>query len=283
MHRRQLRHAHARHDARGANGTGADAHFHRIRARFCQVQRRRRRGNVAADNLHIGEGLLHPFHTVNHALAVPVRRVHHQHIHARFHQRPHARFGFAARAHRRAHAQTPLAVFVGIGKLGVFNDVFHRNQAFELVLLIQNKHAFDFMPVHQFACFFNTRANGHGNQFFARGHNSAHGQIQARFKTQIAVGNNADYLAVFYHRQARHFALALLALRQQIANQFIGRHGNRVFHHAAFMAFHLADRQGLLFNGHVFVNDADAAFLRHRNRQARLGNRVHGGRQQGQV
>ena len=212
-----------------------------------------------------------------------MRGVHHNHVHARSNQRTHALFGFATRAHRRAHAQTAFVVFIGIGKFGSFHNIFNRNQAFKLVLVVQHQHALNLVLVHQFARIINAGANGHGNQFFTRRHNRANGQIQARFKTQIAVGNNADYLAVFHHRQARHLAFALLALCQQFADQFIGRHGNRVFHHAAFVAFHLANRQRLLLGRHVFMNDADAAFLRHRNRQTRFGNRIHCGGKDGQI
>ena len=283
VHGRQLRHAHAGDNARRANRTRADAHFHRVCTRRRQIARRCRCGNVATDNLHFGEVLLHPSHAVNHTLAVAVRRIDHNHVHTSFHQSLHALFCVRARADRRTHAQTAFFVFVRIGKLGVFNDVFYRNQAFELVFLVQHQHALDFVFVHHFARFLNTGADRNGNQFFARRHDGGHGQIQTRFKTQIAVGHDADNLAVLHHRQPRHFAFALRTLRQQFANEFVGRHGHGVFHNAAFVAFHLAHCQSLLLGRHIFVDDADAAFLRHGNRQTRLGNRVHGSGQQRQV
>ena len=283
MHGRQLRHAHAGDNARRTNRTRADTHFYRICARRRQIVRRSSSGNVAADNLHFGEVLFHPSHAVNHALAVAVRRIDHNHVHAGFHQSLHALFRVCARADRRTHAQTAFFVFVRIGKFGVFNDVFYRNQAFELVFLVQHQHALDFVFVHHFARFLNTGANRNGNQFFAWRHDGGHGQIQTRFKTQIAVGHDADNLAVLHHGQSRHFAFALRTFCQQFADEFVGRHGYGVFHNAAFVAFHLAHRQSLLLRRHIFVDDADAAFLCHGNCQTRFGNRIHRGGQQRQV
>ena len=50
--RRNLRHADARDDARGADGARADADLHRIRARIDQHARGFGRGDVAGDDLH---------------------------------------------------------------------------------------------------------------------------------------------------------------------------------------------------------------------------------------
>ena len=159
----QLRHAHTGNNARRANRTRADAHFYRVCARRRQITRRRRRGNVAANDLYFGEILFHPSHTVNHALTVTVRCIDHNHVHTSFHQSLHALFCVRTRADRRTHAQTAFFVFVRIGKFGVFNDVFYRNQAFELVFLVQHQHALDFVFVHHFTRFLDTGANGNGN------------------------------------------------------------------------------------------------------------------------
>ena len=44
-----------------------------------------------------------------------------------------------------------------------------------------------------------------------------------------------------------------------------------------------ATSRGLRLDGHVLVDDADAAFLRHGDGEARLGDGVHGGGHQRQV
>jgi len=45
----------------------------------------------------------------------------------------------------------------------------------------------------------------------------------------------------------------------------------------------LGHLSGLFLRREVFVHDANAAFLRNGNGQTRFGDRVHGGRHQGQV
>ena len=59
-----------------------------------------------------------------------------------------------------------------------------------------------------------------------------------------------------------------------------GRNGDRILDHAALEALDLGYLRGLRLGGHVLVNDADAAFLRQSNRQARFGHGIHRGRHQ---
>ena len=62
------RHADARDDARRADRAGADTDFHRIHAGRDQRLRPVRGGNVAGDELDVGEALPHPRDHVEHAL-----------------------------------------------------------------------------------------------------------------------------------------------------------------------------------------------------------------------
>ena len=198
-------------------------------------------------------------------------------VDSRFDQGFYALFGVAACADSRAYAQTAFRVFVGIRKLGGFQNIFYGNQAFKLVFFVQDQNTLDFMFVHQFARFVDACAFGDGNQAFARGHDGGNGQVEAVFKTQVAVGNDADHFAVFNDGQAGHFAFALRAHFQYFADE--RRRGNRyrVFYHAAFMAFHFGNGTRLHFGRHVFMDNADTAFLRHGNGEACFGNGVHCG------
>src|SRR5690606_34099582 len=65
-----LRHAHARHDAGGADGARPHAHLHGIGARVHQRQRGVAGDDVAAHHLHPGVALLGPGHALDHALGV---------------------------------------------------------------------------------------------------------------------------------------------------------------------------------------------------------------------
>ena len=53
--------------------------------------------------------------------------------------------------------------------------------------------------------------------------------------------------------------------------------GDGVDDHAAFAAFHAVDFFGLPLDGHVAMDDSDAALLRQRDGQVRFGDGIHGG------
>ncbi len=69
---------------------------------------------------------------------------------------------------------------------------------------------------------------------------------------------------------------------QHLADGHLWRYRDGLTDHAAFEFLHLGHFGGLRLDGHVLVEDAHAAFLRHGDGQARLGDRVHGGREDGQ-
>ena len=71
--------------------------------------------------------------------------------------------------------------------------------------------------------------------------------------------------------------------RQGVGERRLRVDGDRIDHHAGFELLDLTDRLGLLVRRQVAVDDADAAGLRHGDGEPRLGDRVHGRRQDRQV
>ena len=63
---------------------------------------------------------------------------------------------------------------------------------------------------------------------------------------------------------------------QRIGKRGVGADRHRIDDHAAFELLDLANLLGLLDRGQVTVNDADAAGLRHGDRQAPFGDGIHG-------
>ena len=68
-----------------------------------------------------------------------------------------------------------------------------------------------------------------------------------------------------------------------LAHRHRGRDRDRLLHHAALETLDLGDFRGLGLGRHVLVDDADAALLGERDRQARFRHRVHGGGKQRDV
>jgi len=62
---------------------------------------------------------------------------------------------------------------------------------------------------------------------------------------------------------------------QYFTNGCIGIDGDRILDHACFVLLDDVDLLGLLVHVHVLVDDANATFLGHGNRQARFGDGIH--------
>jgi hypothetical protein len=115
-----------------------------------------------------------------------------------------------------------------------------------------------------------------GDQTLA-GHQLIDLLFRVRGETDVAIGQDAD--------QTARIAVALddgdagnavrLHQRQRVGERRVRADRHRVHHHARFEFLDLADLLGLLLGRQVAVDDAEAAGLGHRDREARLGHRVH--------
>jgi hypothetical protein len=65
-----------------------------------------------------------------------------------------------------------------------------------------------------------------------------------------------------------------------VGDELLGGHGDRVDDHAGLRALDLVDFAGLLIDGEVAMDNAEAALLGHSNGHAGFGDGVHGGREQ---
>ena len=107
-------------------------------------------------------------------------------------------------------------------------------------------------------------------------------QIEARLETEVAVGEDADQLAVRVgHRHAGD--LVLRHHLQRLGDGLPRPHGHGIDDHPRLGALDLVDFLGLRVDRHVLVDDAEAALLGHGDGQARLGDGVHGRGDDGDV
>ena len=115
-------------------------------------------------------------------------------------------------------------------------------------------------------------ADWHGDQVLLR-HPCGNGLVELGLEAQVAIGENAHQLAVFHDGHARN--PVVLHHLERLGDLLIGSHRDRVHNHAAFTALDPVDLLRLSLNGHVPMDDADAALLRQRDRQVRLGDGIH--------
>ena len=85
--------------------------------------------------------------------------------------------------------------------------------------------------------------------------------------------DDADRLRADDHRDAGDAARA--RERPDLADRHVGGDRDRVLDDAAFELLDATDFERLRLDGHALVDDADAAFLRDGDREARFGDRVH--------
>ena len=101
--------------------------------------------------------------------------------------------------------------------------------------------------------------------------------IEVRLEPQVAVGQDADQpaflAAVLGDRHARD--AVLLHQVERFEDPVGRRQRDRVDDHAALGPLDAIDLRRLFLDRQVLVDDADAALLRHRDRQPRLGDGVH--------
>ena len=114
---------------------------------------------------------------------------------------------------------------------------------------------------------------GHGDEVLAGHHVADAGSGQIIYKTDVAVGQDADELFLENHGQAGD-AVGVHEIKG-VLHGVVGFHGDGIDDHAAFGLLDLFHLKLLALDAHVLVHDADAARAGHGNGHSRLGHRVH--------
>ena len=172
-----------------------------------------------------------------------------------------------------ADAQPSLCVFGCVGVFQFFLNVFYGDQAFQIVLVIDDQQFLDAMLMQNIFRIFQRGADRDGNEVVFS-HHLVDRDIEACLKAQVPVREYSDQLSVVGDRHAGNLVLAHDL--EGIGNLFVRRHGDRVDDHAALGALYLIHFLRLLRDSEVSVDDPQAALLCHGNGHVRLGYGVHG-------
>jgi hypothetical protein len=254
---------------------GADADLDAVGAVVGERLRAGRGRDVAADHLHVREALLDPRHAVEHALRMAVRGVDDDDVRARLDQssvRSSLSEATPTAAPTRSRPSSSLHAF---GCSFAFRMSLTVMRPLELAVGRQHQHALEAMAVHQLLRGLEVGPLGHRDQLVARRHDRGDRLVELGLEAQVAVGDDADDALALDDRQPAE-AVAR-DQRDQVAHRHRRRDRDRILDHAALEALDLRDLGGLARGREVLVDDADAAFLRDRDREARLGDRVHRG------
>ena len=235
-----------------------------------------RGGDVAGDQIDLRKAAAQRAHHVEHVLRVAVGGVDDQHVDVRRDQRVGALDGVARGADRGAAAQPAERVLRGVRVLDRLLDVLDGDQPLEPEVAIDDQQLLDLVTMQNLARRVERRADRHGEQRLAR-HHLGDRPVDVGLEPQIAVGQDADQppflAAVFGDRHARD--AVLLHQVERFEDPVGGGQRDRIDDHAALRPLDAIDFGGLFVDRQVLVDDAEAALLRHRDRQPRLGDGVH--------
>ena len=232
--------------------------------------------DVAGDEIDVREAPAQRAHHVEHVLRVAVRGVDDEHVDVGGDQRVGALDGVARGADRGAAAQPAERVLRRVRVLDRLLDVLDGDQPLQPEVAVDDEQLLDLVPVQDLARRVERRADRHGEQRLAR-HHVGDRAVDVGFEAQIAVGQDADeppfLAAVLGDRHAGD--AVLLHQIERFEDPMGGGERDRIDDHAALRPLDPIDLRRLLLDRQVLVDDAEAALLRHRDRQPRLGDGVH--------
>ena len=154
-------------------------------------------------------------------------------------------------------------------------DVLIGNQPHQAAFVVHHGEFLDLVVEQHFGRVLQLGLAGR-NQSVAGGHDLADGTLHVALETQVAVGDDADEPAVAVDdRDTADFVLGHQV--EGIAHGVVARNGHGVVNHAVLGALDAAHMGRLFGDGHVLMDDADAALACQRDGQRRFGHGVHGG------
>src|SRR5699024_8095491 len=177
-----------------------------------------------------------------------------------------------------ADNQASVRVLGGVGELLALDEVLDGDQAAQALVGVDEGKFFHFVSAQQFESVIAGDIDSCGDQVLG-GHDIADQSRTVAFETHVAVGDDTHEAALpvgdrytgdpVTGAQAFHFGEGVL-----------GATGDRVGDHACFGTFDVVDLGGLLLGGQVAVEHTRPTLASHRHGHPRLGDRVHGRRQQ---
>ena len=276
-----LRHAYAGDHAGGADGAGADANLDAVRPRLYECLGSLGRGDVAGNELYLGEGVLHKAHAAHDIRRVAVRRVEHKRVHACLDKRAGTVEYVVRHADGGGAEQAPVPV---LGRVRVFDDLFnvlYRYKPLEAELLVHYGQLFYLVPAEDVLGLLERGALPAGDEALT-GHDLADAGVHVLLKLHVAVRDDADEHAVGVHD--RHAGDAVLRHeRVRLAEGVVRPQIEWVRDDAVLRTLDHIDLLGLVVYRHALVDDADAALARYGDGHAVFRHGVHGRAHDGRV
>ena len=213
------------------------------------------------------------FNLLQHSDAVSVRCIDVDHIDLRIYQCFDALKHVVRHAHRCAAQQPAVTVLGAVRILGSFFDILDGDQSAQVTVPVHDRQLLDTVGSQDLLGLLQRGSFRAGDQVFT-GHHLADLPAVIRFKPQVPVRQDADQFALPGDRNTADLVPAHQLFR--VADQVVRAQVEGVCNDAVLAAFDFVHLCGLLFNAHIFMDNAQAAFTGHCNRHLAVCDRIHG-------
>ncbi|MOA06439.1 hypothetical protein D3C78_1260720 [compost metagenome] len=173
----------------------------------------------------------------------------------------------------RPYQQSPLSIFSCIRELDRFLNILNRNKSLQDVALVNQWKLLDFMLLKD-NLRFRKRCSYRSRHEIVACHNLADFNFVIMNKTQITIRQNTDqFMFIINDRYTGNteFPHNFFCIRYQM----ICRKRERICYNTALGTFYTIHFLCLLFNGHILMNNSNAAFTCNGNGKCCFRYRIH--------
>ena len=174
--------------------------------------------------------------------------------------------------------QTTLLITGRVGILDCLFNILNGDQTGKMTVLIHQRQFFHTVLLQNGFCLFQSGADRGGDQPLLRSHHFGDLNVEIGHKPHIAVGDDTHQFAVLADGNTGD--LEFTHQRIGFINKVIGRKEEGLIDNAVLTALYPLNFFRLLLDGHILMNDTDAAFPRHGDRHLAFGNSIHRGTHQ---
>jgi hypothetical protein len=178
-------------------------------------------------------------------------------------------------ADRGTDPQAALVVLRCIRVLDALRDVLDGDEPLEPAVGVDYRELLDLVAVEDRLGLLERRPDRCGDEVAIR-HQRGNGLGRVGLEAQVAVREDADEDSVVVGDRNARDPVALHEL-ERFRDRVVGPERDRLDDHPGLRALHLVDLRDLILDREVAVDDAEAPLPCQRDRQARLGHRVHRG------
>ena len=273
VNRCDLRYTDAGYDAGGADGARADADLQAIGTCGDQLLGCLGSCDIAGDDRGIREFSLELLEGIDDVGAVAVCGIEHEDIDLCSDQGACAVEHIGSHADAGAAEQSAAGITGRIREFHGFFDVLNGDQTLEVAVLVHDRELLDLVLAQDLLCLLEGGAHRCGDEAIL-GHDIADLGGEIGQEAHVAVGDDADQLALAVNDRNTGNA--------ELAHQLVGildklvlGQGEGIDDNAVLGTLDLVYLVSLLFDGHILVDDADAALSGNGDGHTGVGDGIH--------